>query len=43
MDERELHHFLRKATIRICNLPEEDVAELDAEVSEAVNKDVTRT
>ena len=33
--ENELHAFLRKKTIIICELPEEDVIELDKEIKEA--------
>jgi hypothetical protein len=41
MNIDDLHSFLRKKTIQICELPEEDVIELDNEISEAKeNKDV---
>jgi hypothetical protein len=35
MNIDDLHSFLRKKTIQICELPEEDIVKLDAELAEA--------
>ena len=32
MDINDLHSFLRKATIRICELPDEEIKKLDEEI-----------
>ena len=34
MNQNDLHIFLRKKTIEICELPEEDIVELDKEVAD---------
>lgn len=43
VDLNNLHAILRQKTITICELPDEDVAELDAEVAEASDGNVTQT
>jgi|LauGreDrversion4_2_1035121.scaffolds.fasta_scaffold00835_20 hypothetical protein len=40
MDINELHSFLRKATIRICELPDEEIKKLDEEIGKELNDDV---
>ena len=38
MNQNDLHSFLRKKTIKICELPEEDIVELDKEVADAQDR-----
>ena len=38
MNLDDLHGFLRKKTIEICELPEEDIVELDKEVADAQDR-----
>jgi len=38
MNQNDLHSFLRKKTIEICELPEEDIVELDKEVADAQDR-----
>ena len=40
MNQNDLHSFLRKKTIKICELPEEDIVELDKEVADAQDRSV---
>lgn len=40
MDLSDLHAILRKKTIQICELPEEDVIELDKEIEQEREKNV---
>ena len=42
MNQNDLHSFLRKKTIEICELPEEDIVELDKEVADAQDRYPTR-
>lgn len=38
MDNKALHAFLREATIRLCDLPEPEIVELDKELVAAHNE-----
>jgi hypothetical protein len=37
-NQKDLHSFLRKKTIEICELPDEEINELDKEVADAQNR-----
>ena len=38
VDYKDLHSFLRKKTIEICELPDEEIVELDKEVADAKDR-----
>ena len=38
MDASELHSFLRKKTIEICELPDDEIQELDKEIADAQDR-----
>lgn len=38
MDQNELHSFLRSKTIQICELPDDEIQELDKEIADAQDR-----